>query len=107
MAVYRNFCCIADSSDFNHCTVCKVQKAEEKDVYKRQHLVIKQAEVCDLLWDDVDADTVSGKAGATKKIRGVRKMCIRDSFNRAFYNGLNAEFHIVGSQFDTSLGTVN
>ena len=38
----------------------------------QEHLVIKQAEVCDLLWDDVDADTVSGKAGATKKIRGVR-----------------------------------
>ena len=38
----------------------------------QEHLVIKQAEVCDLLWDDVNADTVSGKAGATKKIRGVR-----------------------------------
>ena len=25
----------------------------------QEHLVIKQAEVCDLLWDDVDADTVS------------------------------------------------
>ena len=38
----------------------------------QEHLVIKQAEVCDLLWDDVNADTVSEKAGATKKIRGVR-----------------------------------
>lgn len=38
----------------------------------QEHLVIKQAEVCDLLWDDVDADEGSGKAGATKKIRGVR-----------------------------------
>lgn len=38
MAVYRNFCCIADSSGFNHCTVCKVQKAEEKvrQIYERQ-----------------------------------------------------------------------
>ena len=33
----------------------------------QEHLVIKQAEVCDLLWDDVNADTVSEKAGATKK----------------------------------------
>ncbi len=33
----------------------------------QEHLVIKQAEVCDLLWDDVDSDTVSEKAGATKK----------------------------------------
>ena len=38
----------------------------------QEHLVIKQAEVCDLLWDDVNADAVSGKSGATKKIRGVR-----------------------------------
>ena len=38
----------------------------------QEHLVIKQAEVCDLLWDDVDADEGSGKTGATKKIRGVR-----------------------------------
>lgn len=37
VAVYRNFCCIADS-DFNHCTVCKVQKAEEKvrQIHERQ-----------------------------------------------------------------------
>ncbi len=33
----------------------------------QEHLVIKQAEVCDLLWDDVNADAVSGKSGATKK----------------------------------------
>ena len=33
-----DFCCIADSSDFNHCTVCKVQKTEEKvrQIYERQ-----------------------------------------------------------------------
>ena len=30
MAVYRNFCCIADSSGFNHCTVCKYKKLKKK-----------------------------------------------------------------------------
>ena len=33
----------------------------------QEHLVIKQAEVCDLLWDDVDADTVSEKLVQRKK----------------------------------------
>ena len=32
----------------------------------QEHLVIKQAEVCDLLWDDVDSDTVS-KSRCNKK----------------------------------------